>query len=228
MSSTADPTPTDTPTDTRVMGLIHSVYRRELRLAGQVVRSVADADQARAAVVADHLQLVHDHLHHHHSAEDQLLWPLRLDRVPDELAPLVHLMEQQHHRVGELLEEITAALPAWRAYARATDRDALADLHDRLYVHLVEHLDAEEERLLPIASRAVTQEEWDAMGENARSRTPRSHSLLVLGMIVQDGDPELVATMLADAPAPVRWLLPRLGRRAYRRHARAVYGTPSP
>ena len=221
-------TSTSTPTDTRVMGLIHTIYRREFRLAGEVVRGVASGDRARAAVVADHLQLVHDNLHHHHQAEDVHLWPLLLERVPTELAPLVHLMEQQHDQVGALLEEISALLPAWRDHARATDRDVLADLHDRLYLHLVEHLDAEEERLLPIASRAVTQDEWEAMGAAARAGTPRSQSLLVLGMIVQDGDPELVSVMLAGAPAPVRWLLPRLGRRAYRRHARAVYGTPAP
>jgi hypothetical protein len=52
--------------------------------------------------------------------------------------------------------------------------------------------------------------------------------VLVLGMIVHDGDPEVVGTMLAGAPAPVRWLLPRLARRAYRRHALAVHGTATP
>jgi hemerythrin-like domain-containing protein len=227
MSSTSTPAVTP-PTDTRVMGVIHTIYRRELRLAGEVVRGVHDGDRARAGVVADHLHLVHHHLHHHHTTEDELLWPLLLERVPDELAPLVHLMESQHATVEALLAEIGTVLPAWSARAAAADRDRLADLHERLYLHLVEHMDAEEERLLPIASRTVTQAEWDAMGEAARSRTPRSQSLLVLGMIVQDGDPEIVGLMLSSAPAPVRWLLPRLGRRTYRRHARAVYGTPTP
>ncbi|GAA1479280.1 hypothetical protein GCM10009623_37260 [Nocardioides aestuarii] len=227
MSAPLHPTIT-TPTDTRVMGVIHTVYRRELRLAGEVVRGVAPGDTARAAVVADHLQLVHDHLHHHHTAEDDLLWPLLLERVPEELAPLVHLMEQQHATVESLVAEVATLLPRWRSGAAADDRDRLAELHDRLYLHLVEHMDAEEERLLPIVARAVTQDEWEAMGARARSGTPRSQSLLVLGMIVHDGDPEVVATMLATAPGPVRWLLPRLARRAYRRHALSVYGTATP
>lgn len=221
-----------TPTvtiDTRVMGVIHSVYRREFRLAGEVVRGVAEGDAARAAVVADHVQLIHDHLHHHHTAEDELCWPLLLERVPEELAPLVHLMESQHAQVEALLAEISELLPGWRASAGSAERDQLADLHDRLYLHLVEHMDAEEERLLPIAARAITQGEWDAVGEAAKSGTPKAQMMLVLGMIVYDGDPELVDTLLlAGAPKPVRWLLPRLGRRAYRRHARAVYGTPTP
>jgi hypothetical protein len=66
------------------------------------------------------------------------------------------------------------------------------------------------------------------MGEAARANTQRSEFLLVLGMIIQDGDPEIVAHMLAAAPTPVRWLLLKLGRRAYRRHARAVHGTTTP
>jgi len=216
------------PVDTRVMGVIHSIYRREFRLAGEVVRGVADGDVPRAAVVADHLSLLHDHLHHHHTTEDELCWPLLLERVPEELAPLVHLMESQHAQVETLLEEISGLLPVWRAGAGAAERDRLADLHDRLYLHLGEHMDAEEERLLPIAARTLTQAEWDTMGETARSQTPRSQQMLVLGMIMYEGDPEVVALMLSAAPAPVRFVLTRLARRAFRRHARAVYGTPAP
>lgn len=228
MSATSRTVPT-VPINTSVMGVIHSVYRREFRLAGGVIRGVAEGDTARAAVVADHLSLIHDHLHHHHTAEDELCWPLLLERVPEELAPLVYLMEIQHARVEALLAEISALLPSWRASAGVIEQDRLADLYDHLYRHLSEHMDAEEERLLPIAARALTQAEWDAMGEAAKSRTPASQMMLVFGMIVHDGDPEIVDTvLLAGAPAPVRWLLPRLARRAYRRHARAVYGTPTP
>jgi hypothetical protein len=38
-------------------------------------------------------------------------------------------------------------------------------------------------------------------------------------MIQAEGDPEVVAGLLAGAPAPVRWALPRLAHRAYRRRA---------
>jgi hypothetical protein len=47
-------------------------------------------------------------------------------------------------------------------------------------------------------------------------------------MLMQDGDPELVEMMLAPAPLPVRALVPRMGRRAYRKHALAVHGTAAP
>ena len=111
---------------------------------------------------------------------------------------------------------------------RKPERDRLAALYDDLYVALAEHLDAEEQRLLPIASHAVTQDEWEAMGAAARAGTPKGHSLTVFGMIAYDGGPEGVAKMMHGAPAPVRWLVPRLGARAYRKHAQRVYGTPTP
>ena len=226
----ARPAPQAAPplTDVRVMAVIHSLYRRELRLAPGLLRAVAAGDTARARVVADHLDLVGRHLHHHHTLEDRMLWPLLLERVPDELAPIVHLMESQHARVDGLIEEIDTLLPGWTRTADAATAARLADLFDTLCVHLVEHLDAEEQRLLPLAARCLTQAEWDHMGEVARREAPRKDGLLALGMFQHEGDPEVFASMIGDAPGPVRWLLPRLARRAFRRHALAVHGTATP
>jgi hypothetical protein len=217
-----------TSTDTRMMPVVHTLFRRELRLAGGLLRGVPDGATARAVVVADHLDLVGEVLHHHHTAEDELLWPLLLERVPDELAPLVHLMEAQHGRVEQLLDEITPLLAQWRRTAGATERDRMAELYDELYVSLAEHLDAEEQRLLPIAARTVTQAEWERMGEAARAGTPKAKQFVVFGMIAYEGGPVGVALMMHGAPAPVRWLVPRLGARAYRKHALAVHGTATP
>lgn len=215
-------------TDTSIMPVIHTLFRRELRLAGGLLRGVAEGDTARAAVVADHLDLVGEVLHHHHTAEDDLLWPKLLERVPDELAPIVHLMESQHGRVEALLDEIGSLMREWRRTARASERDRMAATYDDLYVALAEHLDAEEQRLLPIAAHHVTQDEWEAMGAAARAGTPKGKDLLVLGMLTYDSGQEGADKLMHGAPAPVRWLVPRLGARAYRKHATAVYGTATP
>jgi hemerythrin-like domain-containing protein len=219
---------TTQPIDTSVMPTIHTFFRREIRLAGGVVRRVADGDVRRAKVVAEHLDFVARTLHEHHTAEDELLWPKLLDRVPEELAPIVRLMEAQHGQVDALLAEIGDVRPRWAATADPGDRDRLADLFDRLYVHLAEHLDAEEERLLPIAARAVTQAEWEEMGTRGRERTRRSEMSLALGMFQYEGDPAVIAQMLGEAPVPVRWVVPRLSRRAFRRHALVIHGTATP
>jgi hemerythrin-like domain-containing protein len=214
--------------DTSVMPTLHTFFRREFRLAGTVVRGVAGGDLARARVVADHVDFLTRHLHHHHTVEDELMWPKLLERVPADLAPIVHLMESQHERVDGLIHEIGTLLPTFREGAATEVRDRLADLLDTLHVHLVEHLDAEEERLLPIAARTMTQSEWDEMGERGRGGTPRNEQTLMLGMYQHEGDPAVIAAMLADAPPPVRWIVPRLSRRAFRKYAERVHGTPTP
>lgn len=214
--------------DTREMLVVHSLFRRELRLAGGLVRRVAPGDARRAAVVAGHLDLVEQVLHHHHSAEDELLWPLLVARVADELAPVVQLMEVQHRRVDALLGQIADQRPAWSAAPTTQRGDDLAALYDELYAGLAEHLDAEEDRVLPLVARCVTAQEWAALGEAGRTGIPRKHMSLVFGMLMADGDPEVVEMMLAPAPFPVRTLVPRLGRRAYRKQAMRVHGTPAP
>jgi iron-sulfur cluster repair protein YtfE (RIC family) len=214
--------------DTREMLVVHSLFRRELRLAAGLVRRVAPDDTRRAAVVAGHLGLVEDVLHHHHVAEDDLLWPLLLERVPDELQPVVRLMEAQHHKVDALLEEIATRRPSWAAAPAAADGARLADLYDQLYIHTAEHLDAEESRVLPLVARCITAEEWAALGDAGRRGIKRSDTALVFGMLMYEADPEVIATMLAPAPLPVRLLVPRLGRRAHRRHAQKVHGTATP
>ncbi len=216
------------PTDTRVMNTLHTFFRREHRLAGGLLRGVADGDTRRSRVVGTHLDFLCRALHHHHTIEDRILWPLLLERVPDELAPVVHLMESQHERVDGLVQEIGVLLPGWTRDGDAATATRLADLFDTLYVHLAEHLDAEEERLLPIAARAVTQAEWDELGERGRTRTRRSELSLALGMFQYEGDPAVIAKMLAEAPPPVRWIVPRLSRRAFRRHALVIHGTATP
>jgi hemerythrin-like domain-containing protein len=225
---TATPTTPPTGCDTREMVMIHTFIRREFRLAAGVLRRVEARDTARARVVADHLDFIGRFLHHHHTVEDELLWPKLLDRLPDELAPIVHLMESQHEAVDALLGRMGELLPQWRASASPELRDQLSDCYEELYVGLVEHLDAEEQRLLPLAARCISEEEWAELGDTGRRRGRKSDMALVLGMFAYEGDPEVVQGLLAKAPLPVRVLVPRLARRTFRRHALTVHGTATP
>ena len=228
MMPTTQPSESSSVVDTDEMVLIHTFLRREFRLAAGVLRRVRPGDTARAADVADHLDFLDRFLHHHHTIEDELLWPVLLERVPEELAPIVHLMETQHAGVEGTLATIGELLPRWRATADAGLGERLAGEYDVLYVALAEHLDAEEQRLLPIAARALSQAEWDALGEEGRSRGNRREGPLVLGMFAYEGDPAVFTRMLGGAPRPVRAVLTRLGRRAFRKHARLIHGTPTP
>ncbi|TCC53656.1 hemerythrin domain-containing protein [Kribbella capetownensis] len=214
--------------DTRDMVVVHIYMRREFRLAPGLVRAVEDGDTRRAGTVCAHLEFLTTTLHHHHTGEDRLLWPKLLERVPEELAPIVHLMEAQHERVAAVLEGIERVRPQWRSSARPAERDELARLLDELYVSLSEHLDAEEERLLPIAARTVTMAEWLQLGEEGVKDNRKQDLPLILGMIQYEGDPEVVAEIVSHTPWLIRSFVPMLSRRAFRKHALAVHGTATP
>ena len=227
--STTQPTRSTTDlVDTSDMITVHRFLRREFRLLPGVIARVGDGDVLRATTVADHVELLTGVLHHHHTAEDDCLWPLLLERVPDELAPLVQLMEAQHHRVDELLQEIATVVPSWRTSAATADRDRLVALFTELSAGLDEHMEAEEDHILPLAARTVTLAEWEHLGEEATAHHDRKIMPLLLGMIQYEGDPAVVAEMLAKAPRLVRLVAPMLSRRAFRRHALAVHGTATP
>ena len=104
--------------DTHDMFVVHRVFRRETALLPRLVRNVRPGDTARAAVVADHYRGYALGLHHHHTGEDELIWPLLLARVDLE-AELVLRMEEQHERVAAGLDAVSALLPEWE---RTADR----------------------------------------------------------------------------------------------------------
>ena len=210
------------------MRTIHTAFRRELRLAPDLVGAVPPGDRLRAGVVACHLDLLDRFLHHHHTVEDDLLWPKLLERVPREIAPLVGLMEAQHAVVAVLLARADTLRTEWRAAADPLRGMQLAAVYRRLHDALVEHLDAEEQQVMPLVEACVTQREWAAIGRAAQRGTPVKDAPRMLGMLAYDGDPEVVEHLLGAVPAPLRRTVLRLGRRAYAKHALRVHGTATP
>ena len=66
------------------------------------------------------------------------------------------------------------------------------------------------------------------MAERGREGVARKDMALAMGMYQYEGDPQVIAFMLSEAPPPVRFLVPRLSRRAFRKHALRVHGTDTP
>lgn len=210
------------------MKTIHSAFRRELRLAPSLIRSVTNGDRLRAGLIATHLDLVDRFLHHHHTIEDDMLWPKLLERVPAEIAPIVELMEGQHHSVATLLERTVELRAAWRKDADSACAGELATIYDHLYRALLEHLDAEEQHVMPLVELCVTEKEWAKIGKTAQRSTAAKDALRMLGMLAYDGDPEVIRSMLGAVPAPMRGAVSKMGQRAYAKHAVRVYGTATP
>jgi len=215
-------------TDVRMMEVAHTSFRRELKLAAPAVHRVDPGDVRRARQVAEHVDLWLDLVHHHHSIEDELLWDKLVDRVEDQLAPLVQLMEDQHHTVARMLDQSPELVLAWRASASVADRERLVLHLVTLSTALCDHLDTEETRVLPLMAQHITPQEWDEFTERGMEAIPKGMLLTGFGMMLYEGDPDVLALEIAKLPAPLRPILPILARRAFRQYAHRIHGTASP
>ncbi|MEV4111066.1 hemerythrin domain-containing protein [Nonomuraea sp. NPDC049695] len=209
---------------THEMVIVHRVFRREAALMPRLVRAVPTGDSARTAKVADYVQEYMDGLHHHHSLEDELIWPLLRSRAGAQ-DDLVARMELQHHAIDETLTQATALLLRWRT--SGGDPAAGAELAAALDEHqtvLTEHLDDEERLVLPLVAEHMTVAEWDLVGTRGLETIPKNKMLIALGAILEDASAEEQAYFLRKAPTVGRLLWRLVGRRQYAARCRDLRG----
>ncbi|WP_240528738.1 hemerythrin domain-containing protein [Streptomyces humi] len=199
---------------THEMVVVHRVFRRESALLPRLVRAVPDGDTARAALVRGALGDYTMGLHHHHHAEDELIWPLLRARAERDEA-LVDRMTEQHEAIDRTLAAVAEWTPVWE---RSADRIAGEELALALEAHrtaLLDHLDEEEASLLPLVAEHLTVAEWDLVGERGLEGLPKNKRMLALGAILEEATPEESAFFLGKAPLVGRLLWRAVGRRQY-------------
>ena len=206
-------TTTTERSDTWEMVLVHRVFRREFRMLPALIRAAESRE--RAEILGEHLHHLTGALHHHHTHEDEWLWPRLLSRVGlDE--DLVHRMEAQHAHLAVLLDRIDTLGPRWRATADPALRDDLADAVAGVSAGLDEHLAEEENSILPLVSEHVTQAEWDDFNAQAQKKLPKNAlALFFVGAILEEADARETARFLGDLPAPIRLIWRIFGPRYY-------------
>jgi iron-sulfur cluster repair protein YtfE (RIC family) len=192
-----------------------------------MVRGVVDEDTTSASRVFRHAAEMIDALYHHHQNEDEVLWPRLEQRAPLD-AVLAERMEAQHNVIGELLARAEAALSAWQRAARAGDGDALAADLGELHARLEDHLDEEEQHVLPVVGQTITPTEWDELAERGFAAMPKRRALVFLGHILESASPEEGCRFLRRrVPPPVRLLYRLIGRRAFTRETAALRAAPA-
>lgn len=212
--------------DVRDMFMAHTMMRREFRLLPQLVREVGTGDTGRAEIVAAHADKVCLILHLHHEGEDKVVWPRLLERGGERTAAIVPTMQEQHHGIDAALAEVNGRLAGWRSTAR--DGEGLAAALDELLARLLEHMALEEKEILPLAEEHITAAEWAELGEHGMANSPKKDLPLAFGMVMYEGDPEVIKAVLSHAPLVPRLVMPILAPRLYAAHAKRVYGTPTP
>jgi hemerythrin-like domain-containing protein len=185
----------DTAIDISDMIAAHDTLRKEYASLPLLVKSIADGDSERAAVVSDHIALMALLMTAHHDAEDALLWPLAEERAPEHEA--IFIMEREHNDLTSHVALMGVLADAWRSDPSATNRAALHTELIAFEKDLLKHLGHEEREALPLLGTVITQEEFASFGARARDSVPAEQRALLLGLILADTNPASRAVVLA-------------------------------
>lgn len=215
----------DPPIDVRDMAIVHVTFRNAFTESARLVRARPTPSPERVEFLADHIDFTISVLHHHHAIEDELLYPLLVQRVPEQ-AEMVNAVEAQHTEVHGAIDAVTAACQAWRHSPSGETAEALGARLDELNVVLQPHLDDEEQKVVPLAAHHLSQEEWDAVGQGAVADIPRKKLPIAFGLVNEPLSAQDQAVMKGHLPAPIRLLYPLLIARPWKKYAETLrHGT---
>jgi hypothetical protein len=217
------------PADTTMMRIVHDALRRDLARARTTLAESGRAGPAQRRAIGTHLTWMMRFLDAHHASEDDGLYPLVRQRAADDEAALAVLdgMSREHDAIAPAAAAVASAASTLASDPsdEATQR-TLAAL-DALAVLLLPHLRDEEDLAMPITSRSITADQWQAI-EQEHNLDPKS--MIELGfeghwLIDGAGQADRATVTGLVPPIPRFVLLHGFGRR-YRRQAAACWDGP--
>ena len=138
-----------------LMAMVHDGLRFSLASAPALIQS-AIGDDIRRGLVADYFANVLVGLDVHHDGEEELLFPLLIERFPEERAK-VELGIKQHHEVVSFSADAKEAVTKWGSKGDIESRNALSAL-EALDANLSVHLEYEETIVVPLEGHLTSEE----------------------------------------------------------------------
>jgi len=146
------------------------------------------------SLMIDYIEMFPERLHH--PKEDQHLFTALRRRTADAEAVL-QTLTADHARGAHMIDDLRFGLARYRAVGEAGREQFGAAVHAYVQFHW-EHMRKEEEVLLPLAARVLTQDDWQAIAAAfSESGDP------LLGHGAQAALRALFQSILALAPPPV-------------------------
>jgi hemerythrin-like domain-containing protein len=100
-------------------------------------------------------------LHHHHHAEEDGLYPLVRQRVPQS-AHVLDAMDANHQAMMPTIDRLSNT--AHRYADDPSARTALVTALNELAAVMLPHLEREETKMTPVVSSVMTKAKWDHTG----------------------------------------------------------------
>jgi hemerythrin-like domain-containing protein len=182
-----------------------SLIEREHRSLAAVIDAMAHVvKKIERSGKAPDFRLLHAMLYYirefperrHHPSEDSTLFALLMQRT-DEADEFIKDLEAEHDKGEAMLNMLTVALSTWEA-GRPDGTAGFAEALGRFSEFYWQHIHKEESKVLPIAEKALTDEDWRAV-EHAFS----AHRDPLLGKEKGDDFDELFSEIVRMTPAPI-------------------------
>ena len=205
------------PIDLAGMYLMHRAFRRDLGRFAAAVAATPGDDGATWRRLARRWTWFETALHHHHTGEDEGLWPLLRERGGD--AGVLDAMAAEHERLDALLAQCRSGIAAGGAPGLV---EAAAALHEALDAHLAH----EETAALPMVQQLLTPADWERLDRDVfgTAYTPRE-ALATVGWVAE-GLSDADLRRMPGVPAAVLPAVAFLGRRLARADRRTFHAAP--
>jgi hemerythrin-like domain-containing protein len=203
------------PADMTLMYVMHHAFRRDLARFAEAVGATPVEDRATWKALAARWDRFFQILHHHHTVEDELIWPFLTERADTGERATLTAMEEEHGEIDPLLTSVAdgfAGLAGDRTPAGAADlRAALTVRMAATRDTLGRHLEHEETGAIPILQRHTSAADWEAIEAEIDKRKPPVSLGFIVGWCADDVPPTQLDAIFAKVGLPFRilWVLTR-------------------
>ena len=224
----------DGPIDLSGMFLTHFGFRRDLIAFSAAAARTPVSDRKTWKALAKRWQHFSSVLHKHHTAEDEGLWPLLLERVRAagdvEAVATLEVMAREHQQIDPLLARCSASFARLASLGCDSSHLVLPSDLAQLSALLHGHLRHEEREALAEVQQYLTVEEWQRLEKEVFSKSYKTRDLPFVVCWTLHGLPDEGREALfarSDAPPRPMWSVFRPGfarreRRAFRYVPRAA------
>jgi iron-sulfur cluster repair protein YtfE (RIC family) len=198
--------------------VVHGAMRRDADRLPRAIDAVTTADGARA-LQRWFVKFARE-VEHHHLREDDVVWPMLIERE-SAFGESLATLEADHHALDAAMERVGVAMAAL-VHDLSTRPEAVAAAI-ALGLLLADHLEREEAVMFPALARAFTAESFSALEDELLKATPKRLIAFELPFAFDGLPAERVADVLTELPAVIRVLHRWLWQPAYDRLAAPLH-----
>jgi iron-sulfur cluster repair protein YtfE (RIC family) len=220
MSTTTAPAPTgrlmclpgqqhvaEGPLNMNGMYMAHHAFRRDLARFAVAARQTPVEDVEVWRALAVRWEQFGSILHHHHTTEDDVLWPQLLEIADAEGRATLEAMEAEHSVIDPMLAACAAGFAAMAQTPDVATRDRLAAATETARDTLSDHMGHEEREALPLVQELLSEEGWQRV-EKAAGSGKGLKDLMFLAPWIADGlTLEQFETVVAMIGKPFKWMV---------------------